>query len=141
MSKVKKVFFIDLLQCPPYTFNIVVIHSYVRVIHIDPEPQTFCHLFPFFLVGENRFFTVFYKILDSVFFYLTFAVQTELFLDFYLNRKTVCIPACLSWYMMTGHCLITVEYIFKCSSQNMTRMGFAVCGRWTFIKDKQRITF
>ena len=93
----------NLLQCPPFGFDIVIMVCDIGMIHIRPEADTVTHGAPFLLVCPYAFLTFFDKRLYAVAFDLILAIQTKCFFNLQLNRQTVGIPAGLSQHLVALH--------------------------------------
>ena len=50
MTVVEKVFCIELLECPPYGLNVVIVISDIGLFEIGPEADTLAHIFPEVLI-------------------------------------------------------------------------------------------
>ena len=64
---------------------------------------------------------------NAVVFDLFLAVETEFFLDFKLNGKTVSIPARLAVYLVALHGAVAGDHIFDDTSENVADVRRAVC--------------
>ena len=93
----------DLLQCPAFGFDIVIMVCDIGMIHIRPEADTVTHGTPFLFVCPYAFLTFFDEGLYAVAFNLILAIQTQCLFYLQFNRQTVCIPAGLSQNLVALH--------------------------------------
>ena len=138
---IKEAFVPDLFQCPPFGFDIFVMVSNIRMIHVSPETNTVTHGTPFFFVSPNAFFTFCDEGFYAVIFNLRFAVQTQRFFNFQFNRQAVSIPTSFSQNFVAFHCFVTRDQVFDRSCDDVADMRFAVCCRGAIIESKYRSTF
>ena len=76
-SFIKQAFIPDCLECPPFGFNIIIMVSYIRIIHICPETNGTGEIFPHTFVFPYGFFTFADERIQTIFFNLFFSVQTK----------------------------------------------------------------
>ena len=96
----------DLLQRPPLGLDVVVIVCDKRMLHVSPEAYGAGEILPHALVFPDALFTFADERIQAVLLDLLLAVQTQHLLDLQLYRKSVGIPAGLSWYLSLIHILI-----------------------------------
>ena len=72
------------------------------------------------------------KWLKTILFNLFLAIKSELLFNFKLNRKTMCIPSCLTWNHVSFHCTVSWNHILNNSCKDMTDMRLTV-SRWRTI--------
>ena len=96
MPLVQQPFAVELLQRPPLALDILIVVSYVGVVHIHPITEAVAHLFPLALVLPYGLLALLYKRLYAVTFDLRLAVYAQKFFNFQLYGQTVRIPARLS---------------------------------------------
>ncbi|MMZ66716.1 hypothetical protein D1872_292380 [compost metagenome] len=67
MSAIQQSFIMNCGQNVPYTLDVVVVQSNVRIIKIGPISDSFRKFTPLLLVTEDARFTLLNKFLDTVF--------------------------------------------------------------------------
>ena len=102
--------------------------GYVRCIHISPEADCAREILPHTLIFPHAFLAVADEGFEAVFLNLLLAVDAEHLFNLKLNGETVSIPACLTGYHIALHCAVSGNHILDNSGQNVTDVGFAVCG-------------
>ena len=129
-SFIKEILIPDFFQRPPLRLNIIVVISYIRMIHVGPETNGRRKILPHSLVFPDAFFTLLDKRLHTVSLDLFLAVKPELFLNLKLYRKSVSIPSGLTGNHVALHGTISGDHILDNAGQYMTDMRLAVgCGR------------
>ena len=136
MSFVKESLVPDFLERPPLGFNEVIFVGDVRMLHVSPEAYNVGKFFPHALVLPNGLTAFFDERLNAVFFNLLLAIDAESLFDLKLNRKAVCIPACLTENLFALHGLIARQHILDNTCKNVSDMRFAVCRRRAVIEGK-----
>ncbi len=109
------------------------------MFHISPEANDIGEFFPHAFVLPDRFTTFLNKRLDAVSFNLFLAVDTNLLLDFELDRQTVCIPASLAKDPLALHRSKAWQHILDDTRQDMADMRLAISCWWAIVK-RERIT-
>ena len=104
------------------------------MFHICPETNRTGEILPHALIFPDTFLTFLDERFHSVFLNLILTIQSQLFLNFQLNRKTMRVPACLTRYIIALHGTVTRNHILDGTCQNVADMRFAVCRRRTVIK-------
>ena len=137
---IEETFFPDLFQCPPLGLDEVVLVGNVGMLHISPETNGVGEILPHTFVFPYALFTVFDEGLHSVLLDLLFSVQTQHFLYFQLNRKTVGIPACFTGNHFSLHGLVTRDHIFNNTGLYMADVWFSV-GRRRSVVEGVGLTF
>ena len=117
----------NLLKSPPLGLDKVVCIGYVGVVHISPEADSAREVLPHFLVVPYGFLAVSDKGLKSVCLNLVLAVDSKLFLNLKLNRKTVGVPACLTKHASAFHCVVSRNHILDNTGKNVAYVRLAVC--------------
>ena len=138
MAFVDKALVPHLLQCPPLGLDVVVVVCDVRVLHVSPETDAVTHVLPLVLVGPDGFLTLLDERLNAVALDLRLAVDAQSLLDFELDRKSVCIPACLEDDVLALHCVISRDNVLNDSRLDMSDMRLAVSRRRTVVERKRR---
>ena len=136
MSLINKPFLIHFFERPEYAFNIRILISDIRVVHIHPVSYLASKVFPHRLIFPNRLTTKVNKLLNAIIFNIFFAVETKFFFHLNLDRKAVCIPTCLTKDVISLHCLEAWNNIFHCTSKHMTNMRFAICSWRSIMQNK-----
>ncbi len=72
--------------------------------------------------------------LDTVFFYLFFAVETQLFFDLELNGESVRIPSGFSRHHVSFHGAVSRDHVLYDTRQHMPDMRLSVRGRRSVVK-------
>ncbi|MNI33142.1 hypothetical protein D3C73_870740 [compost metagenome] len=121
-------------QNVPYTLDVVVVQSNIRIIKIGPISDSFRKFTPLLLVTENTCFTLLNEFLNTVFLDLLLTRNTELFFYTKLNRETMCIPASLTHDTVASHRLVTTDKVLNYTAKNMPDMRQSVCCRRTLIE-------
>ena len=124
----------DLFQTPPHAFNIFWSHRPICLIKIDPEAHAFSHGGKRIHVTCNRFATLIVEGSDSIFFDIALTRETEFFFNSNFNRKSMTVPSSFTCDVLSLHCLIARENIFKYTRFNMVRARHSICSWGTFIK-------
>src|SRR3989344_6266558 len=97
----------------PNTFNVRVVHGFVRVVILNPATDTFNITLPFMNITQDRRATCFIKnFYPNFVFYLRLIFKTKLLLNHIFYRKTVAVPTPTSAYMIPLHRLVTWYHIF-----------------------------
>ena len=128
VSLVDHVLFGQLLQAPPYGFDIIVMIGDVGVLHIHPEAHAVRHILPQVQVLPDALLALLDKGLDAVGFDLRLAVQTKLLFHLQLYRQAVGIPAGDAQHGFSLHGLIAGNQILDGAGKHMADMGLAVGG-------------
>ena len=123
---VQKAFFPNLLQRPPFRFNIIVLVGDVRVLHIGPKAHRVREIFPHALIFPNALFAFFNKGLYAVCFNLLFAVQPQQFFHFQLYRQAMGVPPCFARHHIALHSAVTRNHIFDAARLYMADMRLAI---------------
>ena len=131
---IQKILVPDLLQCPPFGLNIIIIIGNIGMIHVCPEADLTGELLPHSLIFPHRLLALFDKRLDAVCFNLILAFDSDFLFNFQLNRKAVRIPACLSRNLLSLHRMITGNHILNDTGLHMSDMRLAVCSRRSVIE-------
>ena len=99
------------------------------MIHVGPEAYGAGEILPHSLVLPDTFLTLLDKRLQTVLLDLILSVQAQLLFHFQLDRKSVGIPAGLSWNHISLHGSVSGDHILKYTGLNMADMRFSV-GSW-----------
>ena len=81
----------------------------VRFVQLNPETQSFGQLLPLLHVLPNRLLAFVDERFDAKIFDLFLAVNAQLFADFDLDGKTVCVPSCFPFTEITSHGFVARE--------------------------------
>ena len=141
MPFVKQTFFMDLFQCPPFRFNIIIIIGDIGVLHIRPVANTFGKALPLIFILPDTLFAFLDKVLHAICFDLFLTIQPQLLFHFQLYGQTMGIPARFTQYVVAIHRFIAREEVFNAASQNMADMRFAIGCGWPVIKRIIRFPF
>ena len=131
---VQQAFVPDLLECPPFGLDEVVIVGNIGIVHISPETNGTGEILPHSLIFPYRFLTFLDERLQTVSFDLILAVQAQQFFHFDLDRQSVGIPAGLTRYHISLHGTITRDHILDHTGQHMANVRLAVCRRRSVIE-------
>ena len=137
MTLVEQTLFVDLLQAPPFGFDIVILVGDVRMLHVSPVADALAHFFPLGLILPDRLFAFLDERFDAVFLNLRLAVQTQHLLDFQLDRQTMGIPARLAQNVVTLHRAIARDDVLDCARFHVSDMRLAVRGGRS-VKERER---
>ena len=129
-------FFVEIVQYPPDSFDVIIFQCDVGIVQIDPITHFFGHFTPFFFVGKYGILTFFVKFFQSVFFDFFLIIQTKLFFHFDFHWQAVCVPTGFSFYLKAFHGFITANSIFLSAAEHVMNSRHAIsCGR-SFIEDE-----
>ena len=131
---VKQALFPNVFQRPPLGFNVGVIISDIRVLHIRPKTNRVRKILPHALVFPNALLTPLDERLQAVFLDLFLAVQPQELFHLQLHRQAVRVPSCLTGHHAAFHRVITRDHILKGACFHMADMGFSVGCRRAVIK-------
>ena len=131
---VQKTHIPDLLQRPPFGFDIIIMISDIWVIHVSPEADLTGELLPHTLVLPHGFLTFLDKRFDAVLFDLFLAVDADLLLNLQLHRESVGIPARLPDDLMPLHGLISGDHVLDDPGQHVADVRLSVRGRRSVIE-------
>ena len=134
ISLVEQVLFPEILQDPPYGFDVVILVSDVSTFQVHPVPYAVCQSLPFLDVCKSGFTAKRVEFLDAVRFDLLFIGETKFLFHLDLNRQAVGIPPAAARNMISTHGLIAREDILECARKHMMYTGFTVCG-WRSFKE------
>src|SRR5699024_1217918 len=123
------------------TFNIAVLQSDIRIIHVNPITDPLGEFTPLFFVIENTFFTLFDELLDAIRLDFLLSRNAELLFNLYFHRQTVSIPATFSHNLIALHGFIAPNEVLDDTSEYVTGMWKSIRGRWPFVKHKRFRTF
>ena len=137
MTLIEQTLFVDLLQAPPFGFDIVILVGDVRMLHVSPVADALAHLFPLGLILPDRLFAFLDERFDAVFLNLRLAVQTQHLLDFQLDRQTMGIPARLAQHIVTLHRAIARDDVLDRTRFHVSDMRLAVRGGRS-VKERER---
>ena len=104
------------------------------MLHIRPEAHLAGELLPDFLVAPHRLATLFDEGLHAVSLDFLLALNADFLLDLELDRKAVCIPACLSRDILSLHGAIARNHILDNAGLNVADVRSAVCGRRSVVE-------
>ena len=128
----------DGLQCPPLGLDEIVIIGDIRVIHVSPEANCAGEILPHSLIFPDAFLTFIDERLQTVGLDLILSVQSKQLLNLDLNRKAVCVPACLSRHHTALHGAVSRNHIFDNTGLHMSDMRLSVCSRRAVVKGISR---
>ena len=129
---------VDLLECPPFGLDEVVLVGDIGVVHVGPEADDFREVFPHALVFPDGLFAFGDERLETIFFDLLLAVEAELLLDFDLNGQAVGVPAGLAGNEVVLHGAVPRDHVLDDTGQDVTDVRFAVRGGRAVIEDVGR---
>ena len=135
----------EFFKQPPQCFNIAVIVSNIRVVHIYPVSHFPGKILPEVGVFHYILPACFVKILNGYIFwrflisYIIFS-NSKTFFNLKFNRKSMSIPSCLTFDLKSALSFETADCIFDRTGHNMMNSRDAVCRRRTFIKYKLTFT-
>ena len=112
VAVVEKLFGIELLECPPYGFNVLVVVGDIGVFKISPEADSFAHILPQILILPNALAALVDKGNDAVLFDIGLAAEAELLFNLKLNGQTVRVPARLTLDVVTLHRAVPGDKVF-----------------------------
>ena len=130
----------DLLQCPPLGLDVVIVVGNVRVLHVCPEADLVGEVLPHALILPDVFLTVIDKRRDTVVLDLILTVDADLLLDLELDRKTVSIPAGLTWYHRTLHRVESRNHVLERARLDMADVRLTIRRRRTIIENVGWVT-
>ena len=81
------------------------------------------------------------KWLKTILFNLFLAIKSELLFNFKLNRKTMCIPSCLTWNHVSFHCTVSWNHILDNTCQNVSDVRFSVGCRRAIVEHIDLVAF
>ena len=111
------------------------------MVHVCPEADSVGECSPHALVLPHGFLALLDERLDAVFFNIFLVLETELLLDFDLDRKAVCVPSCLSRNALTLHGVVSRDRVLDDTRQDMTDVRLAICRRRAVIEHVERVSF
>ena len=130
MALIEHALVVDLLEGPPFGFDVIVVVGDIGMFHVDPVTDLVGHLLPFVQILPHTFLALADEGLDAVGFDLLLAVKTKDFLHFKFDWQTVGIPAGLAGDGLALHGLIAGEEILDDAGLDVTDVRFAVGGGW-----------
>src|SRR5262249_42010100 len=104
---VKEAFVEHRAERPPHAFDIRLVKRHVSRVEVYPERNATCHPPPLFNVAKHGFNALFRECLDAVSLDIEPAADSELFLDFDFDGKTVRIPSTAPRDMVATHGPVT----------------------------------
>ncbi len=122
------------LYRPPARFNIVIVQSYVRMLHIQPAADAPGELLPFLDVFKDAFPTKLVKLSYTILLDFSFPAKTKGTLHLELYRQSMGVPPCLARYMIAFHCLVPADNILEQTREHMMNTRTAIGRRRTFIE-------
>ena len=125
----------------PDRLDKALVIRYVRLVEIDPEPDSLGQVFPFGNVSEDAFLAQLNERLNSVIDNLLFGFDAQLFADFALDGKPVGVPARFTGAEEPFHRLIAREKVFNGAGKAVPRVRMPVRCRRTFKEDERRRVF
>ena len=124
----------DLLQGPPFGFDVVIVVGDVRIIHIRPETDRVGEFLPHAFIFPDRFLALLNERLHAVRFDLFLAVDADLMLDGELDRQSVGIPAGFARHVGALHDMIARDHILDHAGQDMADVRLSVCRGRSVVK-------
>ena len=134
VTLVKKPFFPNLFQRPPFGFDKVIVIGNIGVVHIRPKADGLRKVLPHAFIFPNAFLALFDERFKSVLFNLLLAVQPEKLFNFKLNGQSVRVPACLADNLAALHRMVTRNHVLDNARQNMPDVRLSVRRRRTVVK-------
>ena len=131
---VDQAFFVELVENPPFGFDIIVIEGDVRVIQIDEIAHALGQFAPLRFVGEDGFAAFLVELRDTVVFDFGLVVDAQLFFHFDFDRQAVGVPAGLTQHAVALHRLVLADGILQGSREDVVNPRLAV-GRWRPFKE------
>ena len=122
------------IQCPPHRFDVFVLASDVRRLHVDPVAHAFGQALPEVLVLEHGLAALGVEAVDAVLLDLFLVPDPELSLDLDLHRQSVRVPSGLAVYLVSAHRLVPAHEVLDRSRHYMMDAGLAVRGWRSLIK-------
>ena len=126
----------NLLESPPFGFNIGVVVGDVRIVHVRPEADGVRKVLPHLLVFPDALLALFQKRLDAVLFDLLLAADAELLFHLDLHGQAVRVPARLARDIVPLHRAVTRNEVLDDAGDHMPDVRLAVGGRRTVVKGK-----
>ena len=127
-----------LLQDPPQRFDVVVGEGDVRGRQVHPVAEPLGHLLPLLDVLEHTLPALLDEGRDAVLLDCLLAGETELLLNFELDRQTVCVPAALARDVEPAHGLVAREDVLERARQYVVDAGPAIGRRRTLVEHVAR---
>ena len=122
-----------LLYYPPAGFNILIIHSDIGMLQVNPEGDALGHCLPFLEVTKDALPAASVKSVNAIFLNLGFTGKAQVSFHFQLYRQSVCIPTCDAGGVIALHCLIAWYNILEYTSQHMMYAWATISRRWSLI--------
>ncbi len=141
MPLVEQAFIPDLLQRPPFGFDIFVMVGNIRVVHVCPEANAVAHRAPFLFVRPDAFLTFADKGDNAVALNLLLAIQAKYLFDLQLNGQSMRIPAGFTEDFIALHGFVAGNQVFYGAGDDMPNVGLAVCGRGAIVERENGCAF
>src|SRR5687768_4441210 len=139
VAAVKKIALKQRGERPPDALDVFVGIRDVRLVVIEPEPDSLAHLFPVGLVSPDAFPAESVELLDADLLDLLLAADAELLLHLDLNGESVRVPAGTPCDVKSLHRAMAGEQVLDGPGENVMNTGASVGRRRSLEKDERRL--